>query len=474
MFKINSIDKAFKFDGKILKKSGKKYTGSFFVKLNKSKTAGLKYEKGLLKLSSMHDAEGTQFKTYSYDKRNKLINIKKNNKDIFTKNIKHNIGLAYTRDEIINDIISKTFDSKNRLIKYVISPKLIFGFIKYFKDLSIETRYFLNLARYNGNGQIVLKNNYGDPILNNGIIDKTIIRMKNGSKTIISGEPDNLKGQYINPQGKNGPTIHFMNDSKGNPVWTRVLNSENKPIFEKKINYDDFGNKKREIFSDYNGKCYTESLFDEKENIIVSKRLNSKAEEIQKIEYVYNEKNLIIEEKTFNRYNKLVESTHNTYYPNGKVKICETTYYDNLGSYKNIYEYSPKGKLKKLTEIYNDSDLKFETYYDRFENEKLYIEKDLKNNIIRIKKYINKKYDKVKTIVKNPKNKEIYHIEHSRKINGDIMENTNIYKTPSNNLLGTETIIHNNETEITEYIYLNSKGEKIDYETMCKIVGDEI
>lgn len=474
MPRINSIDKALKFDGKILKKDGKKYTGNFFIRLGSNKTAGLKYEKGLLKFSSFHNSEETEFKTYFYNKQNKLINIKKNNKDVFVKNIKHNIGLSYTRDEVINHKISKTFDSKNRLIKYVVSPKLIFGFIKYLDNLSIETRYFLNQARYTGDGHILLKYNYGDPILNNGIIDKTIIRMKNGAKTIISGEQNNLKGQYINSQGKRGISIHYLNDDEGNPLWTRVLNSENKPLYDKKVSYDNFKNKKREIFSDYNGSSFTENLFDQKGNIAVSRRLNSEAKEIQRVEYKYNEKNLIVEERTFNRDKKLIERTRKTYYSNNKVRVCETTYYDNLGSYKNIYEYDLKGKLKKLTEIYNNEDLKFETYYDRNENEKLYIEKDLNDNIISIKKYVNKKHDKIKTIVRNGKNKERYHIEHVNSIKDDVMESTNVYKTPSNKLLGKEIIRHNNKTEMTEYIYLNSEGEKTDYETLCKIVGDEI
>ena len=367
MLKINSVDKSFQYAGKILKKDGKKYTGSFFIKLNDKKTVGLRYEKGLLKFASMNDGEASQFKTYTYDSKNKLINIQKNGKDIFVKEIKHNIGLKYTRDELVNNIISKTFDSKNRLIKYVISHKLIFGFIEYLDNLSIETRYFLNLARYMGDGHIVLKNNYGDPILNNGVVDKTIVRMKNGAKTIISGEPNNLKGKYINPQGKNGATIHYLNDDKGLPVRTIVTDNDSKLLYERKINYDDFGNKKREIFSDYKGKNFTENFFDENGNIIISKRLNSKLEEIQRIEYKYNENNLVLEDKTYNRDNKLVEETHKTYYPDNKVNICETVYYDNSGSYKNIYEYSPKEKLKKLTEIYNDADLKFETYYDRYE-----------------------------------------------------------------------------------------------------------
>ena len=474
MLKINSVDKSFQYAGKILKKDGKKYTGSFFIKLNDKKTVGLRYEKGLLKFASMNDGEASQFKTYTYDSKNKLINIQKNGKDIFVKEIKHNIGLKYTRDELVNNIISKTFDSKNRLIKYVISHKLIFGFIEYLDNLSIETRYFLNLARYMGDGHIVLKNNYGDPILNNGVVDKTIVRMKNGAKTIISGEPNNLKGKYINPQGKNGATIHYLNDDKGLPVRTIVTDNDSKLLYERKVNYDDFGNKKREIYSDYKGKNFTENFFDENGNIVISKRLNSKLEEIQRIEYKYNENNLVLEEKTYNRDNKLVEETHKTYYPDNKVSICETVYYDNSGSYKNIYEYSPKEKLKKLTEIYNDADLKFETYYDRYEREKLYVEKDLNDNVLSIKKYINDKYGRVKTVVKDGKNKERYHIEHYNSMTDEIMENTNVYKTPADDFLGKEIIRHNNETETTEYIYLNSKNEQTDYETLCKIVGDEI
>lgn len=376
MVKINSIDKSFNFDGKFLKKQRYKYSGTFYTKLRSGKSLGLEYEKGLLKMSSLFDGDKISIKTYKYDNGNRLINVQRDFKDVFVKAIKHNLGLEYTRTEIINHVISRTFDSNNKLKKYVISPKLLFGFIKYFDNLSVETRYFLNQAKYTGNGHIKLKFNEGNPILNNGVIDKTIIRTKNGGRAVITGDTNKFQGTYTNYLGQSGPEMSYLTDKKGNPLWIQVQDSKNKWMYDKKVQYDNLGNKKREIYSECNCKLFTENTFDNRGNIILSRKLNSEGRLIQKTESVYNDKNLLLKEKTFDRNNKLIEYTINRYDKNSVLRTAITTYYDNYGSYKNVTKYDKNGHIIKLTEIYKD--VKFETYYDLNENIIKFIEKDSK------------------------------------------------------------------------------------------------
>ena len=468
MLKINSINKALKYDGKYLLHGAKKYSGSFFAKQNSGKQLCLYYEKGLLKTAH----SGVDKKTYTYDDYDRLINVKKNDKDVFVKEIKHNIGLEYTRQENINNIIGKTFDASNRLIQYVVSPKLIFGFIKHHENFSVDTRYFLNQANYLGQGRIQLKHLQGDPILNNGVIDKTIIRGNNGGISIISAEGHYYKGSYKTPNGIFGAELNYVVDKNGNPIWTKINDINNKWSYDKKVFYDDFRHKIREIHSESGGKWFIENTFDSKENIVLTRRLSNTGETVQTTKYKYNENNLLEKESVYNKKNQLIEQTVNKYYKNNLLKSSTVTYFDSLGSYKNVYEYDMNNKLLKFSEIYDG--LKYETFYDDNDCIIKFIEKDGKNKVKYIKEYINKDFECIKTIVKNGQNQVKYQIEHLKKIKKDIMKNINIFKTPDDKLIGKEFIIHNNKTGQTNYIYTDSQSKRIKYDTLCKLLDDEV
>lgn len=472
MVKINSLSKSLNFDGKFLNSKSKKYTGIINKDLNSGKKLKCEYGKGLLKTAYLFDGENLRFKKYTYDANDNLINVKNKFKDIFTKEIKHNIGIKYTRDEIINDIIGKTYDESNKLIMYAIPQKLLYGFIKYFDNLSVETRYFLNQAKYLGDGRIQLKYNEGDPILNNGIVDKTIIRMNNGSRSVFLSNGKNLKGKFVDSKGKQGAELNFLVDNNSNPIWVRAEDSKNKWSYDKKLLYDDKGNKYREIYSEGNRQTFVENTFDKNANIILSRKLNSKGRQIQRIEFKYNDKNLLTNSKTFDRNNKLVESIKNLYDKNDILRKKITTYYDKFGSSKSIYEYDKKGILFKLTELYDD--VSMESFYDSDEKLIRYVEKDSKKKIKFIHEYFYDDIDKIKTVVKNSNNKERYHIEHIHSIKNGIMKDINEYKSPKNKLLGKEYIIHNEEKETTKCIYTNNFGKRINKETLGQIVGNDI
>lgn len=473
MFKIHSFDKSLKYEGKILFKKSKKYTGTFFTGQKSGKQLCLSYKNGLLTNASKTDGERIISRSYKYDSGGNLINVKKNNEDIFVKEIKHNIGLEYTRQENINNVIGKTFDNTNRLIKYVISPKLIFGFIKYLDHISVDTRYFLNKAKYLGNGHIQLRYLDGDPVLNNGIVDKTIIRDFNkGSISVITSNGHGYKGSYKSLDGQFGAELNYFVDKNGKPIRTHIEGNNNKWSYDKEISYDDFEHKVRETFSECGGKWFTENSFDIKGNVILSKRLNSSGKIIQTTKLKYNKNNLPVKESVYNQNGNLVESTDNTYYRNNKLKTSTITYFDNYGSYKNIYEYDKNNHLLKFSEVYDD--LKTETFYDKNECIIKFIEKDSKDKIKYTKEYINDDFDHLKTIIKDSEGKEVYHIEHSKFIKKDIMKNINTFKTPDGKLIGKEFITHNNNSEKTNIIYTDKYGKRIKYKEFCTILGFEV
>ena len=473
MIKVNSFDKTLKYNGKYLYKEGKKYTGTFFTRLNSGRTLCLNYDNGLLRLSSLNKEDEITTKNYKYNNSGDLTDVTKNGKDIFHKEITHNIGINYTKQEKINNIIGKTYDASKRLIEYVISPKLIFGFIKYLDDISIDTRYFLNKAKYLGNGNIQLQNIQGDPILNNGIVDKTIVRnLKNGSHTILLPENNNITGTYKLRSGLKIANINLIANKNGKPIWTRIFGIDEKCIYDNKVTYDDFGNKIREIYSECDGKWYIDNTFDKNGNIILSRKLNSSGTTLQTTKSKYDKNNLLIEEKVFNKENEPVEKTENKYYNNKHLKSNKVTYYDQYGSYGNLYEYDKDNNLVKFSEIYDD--LILESYYAPGEVITKYIEKDKFNNIKSIKEYINMDEICIKTIVKKNENTELYHVEHLKKSKNEILKSINIFKTPEEKLLGKEFIITNNETGKETFIYTGADGKRTSYQKLCKIIDADI
>ncbi len=473
MFKINSFDKSLKYDGKILLKGAKRYSGTFFTKTEIGSLLCLNYKNGLLHSASKTKDNILNQHLYEYDSSGNLINVKKNGKDVFVKEIKHHIGLDYTRQETINGVIGRTFNQAGKLIRYVISPKLLFGFIKYTDDISIETRYFLNQAEYLGKGRIQLKNLQGDFILNNGVVDKTIIRnSKNGAISVISSEGNNYTCIFKSANGNFSANMNYIVDKKGNPIWVQASDSANKWNYDKKVFYDDFGHKFREISSECNGKWFIENTFDGKGNVIFSRRLNKFGKTIQTTKSIFNKDNLLVKESVYNQNNKLIEKTVNKYYPNKSIKSCEITYYDSLGSYKNLSEYDENKHLIKLSEIYDD--FKTETFYDENDCIIKFVEKDAKNNIKSSKQYINKDGECIKTIVKDGLGNERYHIDHLRKNKSNVLKNINVFLFPNNNLIGKEFIIQNNESGFTKFIYTNKDGKRIKYEALCDLLGDDI
>ncbi len=473
MFEITSLCKSLKYDGKILLKGAKKYTGNFFVTLDSGKKLCLDYEKGFLKKAFCFVGNDKFIKAYEYDENERLINVKKDDKDIFVKTIKHKLGLEYTRNENINNIISRTFDSSNRLIKYVVSPKLIFGFIKYFGDISIDTRYFLNEAKYLGNGCIRLKHLQGDPILNNGVIDKTIVRKtRDDGVLVLTADGKCQRGLYKGGNEQFDAELNYFFDEKGNPIWTHITGKNNKWSYDKKTFYDDLGNKKREIFSECNGNWFTENTFDDKGNVILERRLNASGETIQRTVYKYNDKNLVENESVYDKNNKLAEQTDYEYHPNNSQKSVKTTYFNIFGSCVNLSEYDANSKLIKFTEIYDDS--KLETFYDSNDLLIKYVTKDRKGRIKKINEYINDGIDCIKTLAKDPTGHIIYQIEHLKSLKKGMMKNINIFKTPEGELIGKEFIIHNDKTKDVNCIYVNRQGKRVKYKTFCEILGDEV
>lgn len=473
MFKINSFEKSLKYDGKILLRGAKKYSGTFFTKTESGSQLCLSYKNGLLRSASKTKDNILSQHIYEYDSGENLINVKKNGKDVFVKDIKHNIGLDYTRQETINGVIGRTFNKAGKLIRYVISPKLLFGFIKYTDDMSIETRYFLNQAEYLGRGRIQLKHIQGDFILNNGVVDKTIIRnSKNGAISVINSDGDNYTGTFKSANGNFCASMNYIVDKKGHPVLVQACDSENKWQYNKKVFYDDFGHKLRETSSECGGKWFVENTFDGHGNVILSKRLNQSGKVIQTTKSKYNDNNLLVKESVYNQNNKLIEKTINKYYPDKSIKSCEITYYDSFGSYKNLSEYDKNKHLIKFSEIYDD--FKTETFYDENDCIIKFVEKDEKDNIKLLKQYINKDGECVKTVVKDVFGAERYYIEHLRKNKSDVLKNINVFLSPLNKLIGKEFIIHDNESGITKYIYTNKNGKRIKYETLCNLLGDEV
>ena len=474
MFKINSFDKSFKYEGKILLKKAKKYTGTFFTKTGTGKQVCLSYKDGLLtNASKCSENNEIIHSTYQYDHKGNLINVQKNNKDVFVKEIIHNIGIEYTRQENINNVIGKTFDAANRLIKYVVSPKLIFGFVKYADDMSIDTRYFLNQANYLGNGRIQLKHLQGDSILNNGVIDKTIIRnYRKGAISVISPHENGYKNSYRSMTNSFGAEMNYFADKNGRPVWTHIEGKDDNWFFDNKIDYDDFGHKIREIYSECGGKWFTENQFDVKGNVILSKRLNPAGEIIQTTKFKYNEKNLLVKESVFNQNKGLVEETVNTYHRNKNLKMSTVTYFDNFGAYKNIYEYDKDNNLLKFSELYDD--LKTETFYDKNDCVIKFVEKDAKGKTKYTKEFVNNGFDCLKTIIKDSSGKEIYHIEHSKSVKKDVFKNINIFKNPDNKLIGREIITHHNNSGKLKTTYTDKYGNMMSYKQFCNILGFEV
>jgi nitroimidazol reductase NimA-like FMN-containing flavoprotein (pyridoxamine 5'-phosphate oxidase superfamily) len=168
----------------------------------------------------------------------------------------------------------------------------------------------------------------------------------------------------------------------------------------------------------------------------------------------------------------LLRKIGNKYYPNKSIKSCEITYYDSLGSYKNLSEYDENKHLIKLSEIYDD--FKTETFYDENDCIIKFVEKDAKNNIKSSKQYINKDGECIKTIVKDGLGNERYHIDHLRKNKSNVLKNINVFLFPNNNLIGKEFIIQNNESGVTKFIYTNKDGKRIKYEALCDLLGDDI
>ncbi len=473
MFKINSFDKSLKYNGNILLKSAKRYSGTFFTKTESGSQLCLSYKNGLLRSASKTKDNILNQHIYEYDSGENLINVKKNGKDVFVKDIKHNIGLDYTRQETINGVIGRTFNQAGKLIRYAISPKLLFGFIKYTDDMSIETRYFLNQAEYLGKGRIQLKNLQGDFILNNGVVDKTIVRnSKNGAISVISTDGNNYTGTFKGANGNFCASMNYIVDKKGHPIWVQASDSANKWSYDKKVFYDDFEHKLREISSECNGKWFVENTFDGHGNVILSRKLNKSGKVIQTTKSKFNDDNLLVKESVYNQNNKLIEKTINKYYQDKSIKSCEITYYDSLGSYKNLFEYDENNHLFKFTEIYDD--FKTETFYDENDCIIKFVEKDASNNIKSSKQHINKDGECIKTIVKDGLGHERYHIEHLRKNKGDVFKNINIFLAPDNKLIGKETIIHNNESGFTKFIYTNQNGKRIKYEVLSDLIGDDV
>jgi len=473
MFKINSFDKSLKYDGKILLKGAKRYSGTFFTKTENGSQLCLSYKNGLLRSASKTNGNILNQHIYEYDSGENLINVKNNGKDVFVKEIKHNIGLYYTRQETINGVIGRTFNQAGKLIRYAISPKLLFGFIKYTDDMSIETRYFLNQAEYLGKGRIQLKNLQGDFILNNGVVDKIIIRnSKNGAISVINSDGNNYTGTFKSANGNFSASMNYIVDKKGNPIWVQASDSANKWCYDKKVFYDDFGHKLREISSECNGKWFIENTFDGYGNVILSRRLNKSGKIIQTTKSTFNEDNLLVKESVYNQKNKLVEKTINKYYPDKSIKSREITYYDSLGMYKNLSEYDENKHLIKFSEIYDD--FKTETFYDENDCIIKFVEKDTNNNIKSSKQYINKDGECIKTIVKDGFGNERYHIDHLIKNKGYVLKNINVFLSPDNRLIGKEFIIHNNESGFTKFIYTNQNGKRIKYEVLSGLLGDDV
>lgn len=473
MLKINSLDKSLKFNRNILLKNREKYTGNLFMVINNKKSLCLSYNSGLLQ-SCLCRTENNKsiLKKYEYNNQNNLINVKRNGKDIFTKNITHNIGINYTRDENINGIIRKTYDAANRLTKYIVSSKLIFGFIEYFENMSIDTRYFLNQAKYLGNGRIHLKYPQGDPILNNGIIDKIILRdFKRGSQFIARPNGQNLSCIFKSADGTTKANANYLTDKNGNPLWSRISGANDKWSYEKKVQYDDFGHKVREIINQHD-RFFTENIFDKNGNIIQSRQLNSNGDTIQTTKSQYNRDNLLIKKLFYDKNNRLVERTIKTYHPNKSLKTSEITHFDKFGQYKSIYEYDENNLIVKLTEINNNS--KTETFYDKNEQEIRFVERNKKNRIKYIREQIYDDLDLIKTLVKNGDGSLKYQIEHFKEIKEDKSKNINVFKTPIGKLIGKEFIICNNETGDVKLVFTNEQGKRIKLETLCELVGDEI
>jgi len=467
MLKIDPVNKTLKYEGKYFLKGARKYTGTCIADLNSGKKLCLEYENGLLKSALL----GLVKKNYYYDDYDRLINVKKSNNDVFAKEIKHNIGIEYTRQETINNVIGRTFNKAGALIKYAISPKLIFGFIKHIDEISVDTRYFLNQAKYLGNGRIQLKYLQGDFILNNGVIDKTIVKNhKNGMVSVISKDGNNYKGVCKN--SCLGTEIHYITDKNGNPIWTRVNGINNKLIYDKKVKYDDFGHKIRETYTECEGKWFIENSFDIKGNIVLTRKLNNSCEVIQTNKCKYNKDNLLVKERVYNKKNQLVEQTINKYHSNNTLKSSEITYFDSLGKYKNIYEYDENNRLLKFSEIYED--LKCETFYDENDLIVKYLEKDNNNKIKYTKEYINSCNDCLKTIVKDARGIVKYITEHQKIIKKDKIKNINIFKTSDGKLIGKEFITHNDNTGETNFIYSNDNGKRIKYDDLCKLLDDEV
>ncbi len=452
-------------------KNKKKLNNSVSKVTDSGKNVTLDYEKGLLKYASVYDGVQINTKEYFYNKQNQLIKVLKNGKSIFEKVIKHNIGVNYTRTELINNEVARTFDEQNRIIDYRIAPKLLFGTVHYNGKNRIDTRYFLSEGSYEGNGVIKIKNsNTDDPIATNGIIDKKIIKdLDTGIHIVLDGNEKTFK-TTIN--SKNFSTTNeIYTNNKGQPLWLRLLDSDGESFFDQKIFYTSDGKKSKELYSQSGGKWFIENLFDERENIIQERKLNPKGETIQTIKSKFNENNKCTEQKTYNKENKLVDENRFIYDKNGILRVEVNETFDKYGSTITYDVYDKKGYLKKTGEIFGP--YKVETHYDENGLERKYIKKN-KNRILILKEYVNEGEERIKTVVRN-KNKRIkYIIEHSRSKRGETMTNTNVFKTPKGKILGYEKLKHNNETGKSDFTYFDKNNKKISYEELCSIVKDTI
>ena len=467
--KIDSIT-GLKYANKILKAGRKKFCGSVCKQTASGKSVSLEYKEGLLKLATLSDHMRTSTKEYIYNNQNQLVNVLKNNKPVFEKIIKHNIGINYTRTEIINNEVARTFDEQNRIIDYRVAPKLIFGSISYNGKNRIDTRYFLNQASYEGNGIIKLRTNDGDPILDNGVLDKKIIKdLDTGIQIVIKGDEKTLN-TTLNT-GNYTIKNEIFTDNNGRPLWQRLLDKNGESYFDQKNFYTPEGHKYKEIYSQAGGKWYIENLFDTNGNIIQERKISSSGETIQTTKSKFNEDNKCTEQTTYDKNNNIVDLSRYIYDKKGNLR-CEYTKTPEKSGYSETYNiYDTKGNIIKTGENFNG--YKVEVLYDKNGFERKYIVKD-KKGILLIKEYINNEEGKIKTIVKNKNKKIKYIIEHSSHKRGEIMTDINVYKSAKGKVLGTEKLKHNNYTGKSDFEYFDKDNKKISYEKMCKLIQDRI
>ena len=473
MLKIDTFTKSMKYDGKILKDGRKKFNGTVVKTLPSGKVTRLEYKKGLLQDSMLYDNGNVVSKSYKYDDINNLISVIKNGTEVFSKTIRHNIGLDYTCTETINNIISKTYDASKRILSYVISPKLLFGYVKYSGDLRIDTRYFLSHGVYKGNGIIGIKNHGGNSVLNNGDIDKIIVKnLKTNQTTLVNKNAHTYSAAIKDKKSGNSYTAEYTVDKNGKPIWHQIKNKEGETIFDRKTTYAPDGQVQREIFSECSGKWYTENNYAKNGNVILQRRLSKNGDLLQTIKRQYNDKNLLEKELTYGKNDKLKEEIIYKYDENKKLSSAETIYHSDFNPSRNIETYYPNGQVKTHTE-FSAGEISEESY-DLSGN---LIKTSTKNNYdnqTHVDEYLyDKDNNKIKTIKKLDE-KVLYTIEHSSKNTKTKMQDVSVYRDSSNELLGKEVLTINNKTEEYNAVYTDKNGHKISEEEFSKLIGDDI